>query len=91
MYNRDSSYLGQSQHGCQFGRNVSFIAIRLLIFMYANIAIFNPEVINNLDGDNNSIQSEVRGMVFCHAYLGRHPRDGQRLLQGECMQFPFEY
>lgn len=43
--------------------------------MYANIAVFNPGVINNLDRDNNSIQSEVRWVASSNACLGRdcHP------------------
>lgn len=44
-----------------FGAHVSFINIKLFICMYANAAVFNPKVINNLDADNNSAQSEVRG------------------------------
>lgn len=39
--------------------------------MYANTAVFNPEVINNLDGDNDSVQSEVRGAASSNACLGR--------------------
>lgn len=55
--------------------------------MYANIAVFNPKVINNLDGDNNSVQSEVRGAAPSNAYLGRNcrPGDGCCSLQGECI------
>lgn len=49
--------------------------------------ISNPKVINNLDGANNGVQSEVRGAAPNNAYLGRncHPRDGFCSLQGECL------
>ncbi len=55
--------------------------------MYADMVVFNPKVINNLDGGNNSVQSEVRGAAPSNAYLGRncHPRDGFCSLQGECL------
>lgn len=55
--------------------------------MYADTVFFNPKVINNLDADNNSVQSEVRGAAPSNVYLGRkcHPRDGFCSLQGECI------
>lgn len=54
--------------------------------MYANAAVFNPKVINNLDGDNNSVQSEGSRAAPRNAYLSRncHPKDGFLSLQGEC-------
>lgn len=55
----------------QFCPNVRFINIKLFICMYANIVIFNPEVINNLVGDNNFAQSEVRGETPSNACLER--------------------
>lgn len=76
LRDRHCGNLGQkSQHGCYFSPNVTFINIELFICMYANIAVFNPEVINNLDADNNSVQSEVRGAAPSNACLGRncHP------------------
>lgn len=85
---KDCGYSGQkSQRGCCFSPNVSFISIKLFICMYAYIAIFNPKVINNLDGDNNSVQSEVRIAAPSNAYLDRtcHPKDGFGSLQGECI------
>lgn len=67
--------------------NISFISIKELICMYVNVAVFNPKVINNLDSDNNSVQSGARGAAPCDAYLSRncHPKDGFCSLQGECI------
>lgn len=67
--------------------NGTFINIKELICMYANVAVFNPKVRNNLDSDNNSVQSEARGAAPCDAYLSRncHAKDGFCSLQGECI------
>lgn len=55
--------------------------------MYANIRVFNPKVTNNLDSDNNSVQSGAREAAPCDAYLSKncHPKDGFCSLQGECI------
>lgn len=86
LRDRDCGSLGQKS-SCHFSPNVSFINIKLFICMYADTVFFNPKVINNLDADNNSVQSEVRGAAPSNVYLGRkcHPRDGFCSLQGECI------
>lgn len=67
--------------------NISFINIKELICMYANVAAPNPKVINNLGRDNNSVQSGAGGAPPCDAYLSRncHLKDKFRSFQGECI------
>ncbi len=55
--------------------------------MYVKGAIFNLEVINNLFGNKNSVQFDVRGATSskCLFRQNCHSRDGFCSLQGECI------